>query len=95
MTAASELARNTLVHGKGGTVTIIEVERDGRAGIKLIFADEGPGIPDIARAMEDGYSTAKSMGLGLGGARRLVNDFEITSSVNGGTTVSITQWKKR
>jgi serine/threonine-protein kinase RsbT len=95
VTAASELARNTLVHGKGGTVTIIEVERDGRAGIKLIFADEGPGIPDIARAMEDGYSTAKSMGLGLGGARRLVNDFEITSSVNGGTTVSITQWKKR
>ncbi|WP_335340476.1 ATP-binding protein [Burkholderia sp. PAMC 28687] len=66
VTAASELARNTLVHGKGGTVTITEVERDGRTGIKLVFADEGPGIPDIERALEDGYSTAKSMGLGLG-----------------------------
>jgi serine/threonine-protein kinase RsbT len=95
VTAASELARNTLVHGKGGTVTIIEVERDGRIGIKLVFADEGPGIPDINRALEDGYSTAKSMGLGLGGARRLVNEFDITSAVNVGTTVSITQWKRR
>ncbi|MGV7242833.1 MULTISPECIES: anti-sigma regulatory factor [Burkholderiaceae] len=95
VTAASELARNTLVHGKGGTVTITEVERDGRTGIKLVFADEGPGIPDIERALEDGYSTAKSMGLGLGGARRLVNEFEITSTVNGGTRVSITQWKRR
>jgi serine/threonine-protein kinase RsbT len=95
VTAASELARNTLVHGKGGTVTIIELEHNGRAGIKLVFADQGPGIPDIERAMEDGYSTAKSMGLGLGGARRLVSEFDITSTVNGGTTVSITQWKRR
>nr|WP_279616260.1 anti-sigma regulatory factor [Caballeronia sordidicola] len=95
VTAASELARNTLVHGKGGTVTIIEVEHNGRTGIKLVFTDQGPGIADIDRALEDGYSTAKSMGLGLGGARRLVNDFEITSTVNGGTTVSITQWKRR
>ena len=95
VTAASELARNTLIHGKGGTVTIIEVECNGRAGIKLVFADQGPGIADIERAMVDGYSTAKSMGLGLGGARRLVNEFDITSTVNVGTTVSITQWKRR
>jgi serine/threonine-protein kinase RsbT len=95
VTAASELARNTLIHGKGGTVTIFEVEYNGRAGIKLVFADQGPGIEDIDRAMVDGYSTAKSMGLGLGGARRLVNEFDITSTVNVGTTVSITQWKRR
>ncbi|WP_255540615.1 anti-sigma regulatory factor [Caballeronia sp. SBC2] len=95
VTAASELARNTLVHGKGGTVTVFELENNGRAGIKLVFTDQGPGIPDIDRAMEDGYSTAKSMGLGLGGARRLVNEFDITSAVNVGTTVSITQWKRR
>ena len=95
VTAASELARNTLVHGKGGTVTIMEVERDGRPGIKLIFEDEGPGIANIERAMEDGFSTAKSMGLGLGGARRLVNEFEIESTLNVGTTVSIVQWKRR
>ncbi|MFT4437989.1 anti-sigma regulatory factor [Caballeronia sp. 15715] len=95
VTAASELARNTLVHGKGGTVTIIEVEHNGRVGIKLVFADQGPGIPDIERALQDGYSTAKSMGLGLGGARRLVSEFDITSTVNVGTTVSITQWKRR
>lgn len=95
VTAASELARNTLVHGKGGTVTLEEVERDGKPGIKLVFEDRGPGIPDIARALEDGFSTAKSMGLGLGGAQRLVNEFEITSSVGGGTRVSIVQWKRR
>jgi serine/threonine-protein kinase RsbT len=95
VTAASELARNTLVHGKGGTVTIQEVERDGRTGIKLVFEDQGPGIGDIERALEDGFSTAKSMGLGLGGARRLVNEFEITSKLNVGTTVSIVQWKRR
>lgn len=95
VTAASELARNTLVHGKGGTVTIMEVERDGRLGIKLIFEDEGPGIANIERAMQDGFSTAKSMGLGLGGARRLVNEFEIASTLSVGTTVSIVQWKRR
>lgn len=95
VTVASELARNTLVHGKGGTVTIIQVEHNERVGIKLVFADRGPGIPDIDRALEDGYSTAKSMGLGLGGARRLVNEFDIISKFNVGTTVSITQWNRR
>jgi serine/threonine-protein kinase RsbT len=95
VTAASELARNTLVHGKGGTLTIAEINQGGRTGLKLVFEDTGPGIPDIARALEDGFSTAKSMGLGLGGARRLVNEFEITSTVGQGTRVSITQWKRR
>jgi serine/threonine-protein kinase RsbT len=95
VTAASELARNTLVHGGGGTVTLSELERDGRPGIQLIFEDQGPGIPNIEKAMEDGYSTAKSMGLGLGGARRLVSEFEITSTINSGTKVSIVQWKRR
>ncbi|WGS54979.1 anti-sigma regulatory factor (plasmid) [Paraburkholderia sp. D15] len=95
VTAASELARNTLVHGKGGTLTISEVSQAGRTGIKLVFEDAGPGIPDIERALEDGFSTAKSMGLGLGGARRLVSEFEITSTVGQGTRVSIIQWKRR
>jgi serine/threonine-protein kinase RsbT len=95
VTAASELARNTLVHGQGGTLTLIELEKDGRQGIQLIFEDKGPGIPNIEKALEDGYSTAKSMGLGLGGARRLVNEFEITSAVGSGTRVSIVQWKRR
>ncbi|WGS53309.1 anti-sigma regulatory factor [Paraburkholderia sp. D15] len=95
VTAASELARNTLVHGKGGTLTISEVNQAGRAGLKLVFEDAGPGIPNIDRALEDGFSTAKSMGLGLGGARRLVNEFEITSTVGQGTRVSIIQWKRR
>ncbi|WCM21957.1 anti-sigma regulatory factor [Paraburkholderia bryophila] len=95
VTAASELARNTLVHGKGGTLTISEVSQGGRSGVKLVFEDTGPGIPDIDRALEDGYSTARSMGLGLGGARRLVSEFEITSTVGQGTRVSIIQWKRR
>ncbi|WP_442955547.1 anti-sigma regulatory factor [Paraburkholderia sp. MPAMCS5] len=95
VTAASELARNTLVHGKGGTLTISEVKEGGRSGLKLVFEDTGPGIPDIERALEDGFSTANSMGLGLGGARRLVNEFEITSAVGQGTRVSIIQWKRR
>lgn len=95
VTAASELARNTLVHGKGGTMTMTQVERAGRPGIHLVFVDTGPGIGDIEQALQDGFTTAKSMGLGLGGARRLVNEFEITSLPGVGTTVSITQWKKR
>ncbi|MGI4861325.1 MAG: anti-sigma regulatory factor [Janthinobacterium lividum] len=95
VTAASELARNTLVHGRGGMMTMTQVERAGRSGIQLVFVDTGPGIADIEQALQDGFTTAKSMGLGLGGARRLVNEFEITSTPGAGTTVSITQWKKR
>lgn len=94
VTAASEIARNTLVHGQGGEMTMHEVERDGRLGLQLIFEDRGPGIPDIERALTDGFSTAKSMGLGLGGTRRLVSEFAIESNPGQGTRVSITQWKR-
>lgn len=93
VTAASELARNMLEYGKGGEVRF-EVLADGeRKGLRLIFEDKGPGIPDIEQAMRDGYTTGVGMGLGLGGARRLVNDFEIHSKVGEGTRVSITRWR--
>jgi len=77
VTAASELARNTLIHGKGGTVDLQVVENGNRKGLRLIFEDKGPGIPDIDLAMKDGYTTGNGMGLGLGGSKRLVHDFEI------------------
>lgn len=93
ITAASELVRNMLKYGKGGTVSI-EVVTEGRQnGIKLVFADKGPGIPDVTLAMKDGYSTGKSMGLGLPGTKRLVNVFDIRSTVGEGTTVTIIKWK--
>lgn len=93
VTAASELARNTLDYGKGGSVKL-EALHDGlRAGLRLTFIDQGPGIPDIALALRDGYTTGNGMGLGLGGAKRLVNDFHIESKVGEGTTVVITRWK--
>lgn len=95
VTAASELARNTLVHGGGGTMTITEVRRDGRAGLQLEFDDEGPGIADVSEALRDGFTTAGSLGLGLGGARRLVGEFDISSRPGAGTHVRITQWKRR
>jgi serine/threonine-protein kinase RsbT len=94
VTAASEIARNTLVHGMGGSMTMCEVEQDGRNGLRLVFEDQGPGIADIGRALTDGFSTAKSMGLGLGGTRRLVNEFDIQSQPDEGTRVSIIQWKR-
>src|SRR5687768_1718060 len=93
ITAASELARNMLKYAKGGR-TLIEVISKGRdTGIRLTFTDQGPGIPDIQLALKDGYSTGKSLGLGLPGAKRLVNEFDIKSSVGEGTTVSIIKWK--
>jgi serine/threonine-protein kinase RsbT len=95
VTAASELGRNTLVHGKGGSMTIAELRNDGRSGIELLFEDNGPGIPDIAQALTDGFSTARSMGLGLGGSRRLVNEFDIASEPGQGTRITIRQWKRR
>ena len=95
VTAASEIARNTLVHGHGGTMTMSELDADGRKGLKLVFLDEGPGIVDIERALTDGFSTAKSMGLGLGGTRRLVNEFDIQSAPGQGCLVSLVQWKRR
>jgi len=93
ITAASELVRNMLKFANGGK-TIIEIISEGRnTGIRIVFEDKGPGIPDISLAMKDGFSTAKSLGLGLPGARRLVNEFEIKSVVNQGTTVTIVRWK--
>ncbi|MGE5139921.1 MAG: anti-sigma regulatory factor, partial [Rudaea sp.] len=92
VTAASELARNTVDHGGGGTVLIEALNGSGRKGLRLTFEDHGPGIPDIELAMRDGYSTANGLGLGLGGSRRLSNEFEIHSTVGVGTRVTITRW---
>lgn len=93
VTAASEIARNTLDYGRGGHVTVDELEVNGRRGLRLTFEDRGPGIPDVAMALRDGYTTGKGMGLGLGGARRLVHDFEVVSSVGEGTRVTIARWR--
>jgi serine/threonine-protein kinase RsbT len=93
VTAASELARNTVLHGKGGAMSL-EVVRDAtREGLRLTFEDQGPGIADIDRALQDGYSTAGSMGLGLPGARRLVHEFVVASSADEGTRITIVRWK--
>lgn len=93
VTAASELARNTLMHGGGGRA-VLEIVGDGvRRGLRLVFEDEGPGIADIALAMKDGYSTGGGLGLGLSGAKRLSNEFAISSTPGRGTTVVITRWK--
>src|SRR5688572_16468282 len=93
VTAASELARNTVQHGGGGRVTIESVENFGRRGIRLTFEDDGPGIPDVDVAMKDGYSTGGGLGLGLSGARRLSNDFSIESAPGKGTRVTIARWR--
>jgi len=92
VTAASELARNTLIHGGGGAMDLITLNGP-RVGLRLIFHDKGPGIPDIQLALRDGFTTGSGLGLGLGGAKRLVNEFEISSNANEGTRVSITRWK--
>lgn len=93
VTATSELARNTVVYGGGGTVQLDALTRGSRRGLRLIFVDQGPGIPDIPQAMTDGYTTGEGLGLGLGGTKRLVTDFEITSHPGAGTRVCITKWK--
>jgi len=93
ITAASELVRNMLKYANGGN-TLIEVISEGRnSGIRLTFIDKGPGIKDIALAMKDGFSTGNSLGIGLPGTKRLVNEFDIKSKVGEGTTVSIIKWK--
>lgn len=93
VTAASELARNTVVYGRGGAM-YLEIIRDGsRDGLRLCFQDHGPGIADVERALEDGYSTGGSLGLGLPGAKRLVNEFRMTSTLGVGTSVTIVRWK--
>jgi serine/threonine-protein kinase RsbT len=93
ITAASELARNTLDYGGGGKVQIELVESGGRRGVRLTFEDKGPGIADIGTALKDGYTTGKGMGLGLGGAKRLANEFSIESKPGEGTKVVIARWK--
>lgn len=93
VTAASELSRNTLTYGGGGSVRLELVNEGTRRGVRMIFEDQGPGIADIEQALQDGYSTGQGLGLGMGGARRLVNEFEITSEVGKGTRVTITRWK--
>jgi serine/threonine-protein kinase RsbT len=94
VTAASELARNTLVHGGGGHMELETVTRPGANGIRLTFVDNGPGIADIDRALSDGYTTGSGLGLGLGGARRLVQDFTIDSTPGKGTTVTVVSWAR-
>jgi serine/threonine-protein kinase RsbT len=93
VTAASELARNTLIHGRGGWATVEVVESGGRRGLRATFEDQGPGIADVERALQDGFTTAGGLGLGLGGARRLSNEFEIVSKPGEGTRVTMTRWK--
>ena len=93
VTAASELARNTLEHGGGG-VARVELVRDGaRRGLRLVCEDQGPGIADIQLALKDGYTSRNGLGLGLGGARRLINDFAIDSRLGEGTRVTVVRWK--
>jgi serine/threonine-protein kinase RsbT len=93
VTAASELARNTLIHGGGGTASIETVVDGMRRGIRLVFEDHGPGIADVERAMTDGFSTAGGLGLGLSGAKRLSSEFSIATAPHQGTRVMITRWK--
>jgi serine/threonine-protein kinase RsbT len=93
VTAASELGRNTLEHGGGGELEIVEVTNGTRKGIKLSFSDKGPGIADVKQALTDGFTSKDGMGLGLGGSKRLVNEFEIKTAPGEGTTVTVIRWK--
>jgi serine/threonine-protein kinase RsbT len=93
VTAASELGRNTVVHGGGGTVRLEIIRDTARRGLRLTFEDQGPGIANIERAMQDGYTSGGGLGLGLGGSKRLTNDFAIESAPGQGTRVTITRWK--
>ncbi len=93
ITASSELARNTLNYGGGGTVTLEVIELGFRKALRLIFSDRGPGISNLDLALQDGYTTGGGLGMGLSGAKRLMNEFEITSRVGEGTIVTITKWK--
>lgn len=93
VTAASELGRNTFLYGGGGSAKLELLSEGIRKGLRVTFEDQGPGISDIDQAMQDGFTTGKGMGLGLSGAKRLVNDFQIQSRVGIGTTITITRWK--
>ena len=93
VTAASELARNTIIYGGGGSVTLEAVTAGVRRGLRVTFLDEGPGIKDVEQAMKDGFTSGTGLGLGLGGAKRLSSEFEIVSALGQGTRVTITRWK--
>ena len=93
VTAASELARNTVTYGQGGDLQLEALTDNSRTGLRLIFEDNGPGLPDIELALKDGYSSGSGLGLGLGGARRLSNEFEIDSKPGRGTRIMIARWK--
>ena len=93
VTAASELARNAIVYGGGGTATLEMLSETVRKGLRIVFEDKGPGIPDIELALRDGFTTGGGLGLGLGGARRLVNEFTIDSKPGQGTRIAVTRWK--
>ena len=93
VTAASEIARNTVIYGKGGTLRMEALEEGVRKGLRLIFEDQGPGIADLNLALRDGYTTGGGLGMGLGGARRLVNEFAVDSKPGQGTRVTLTRWK--
>jgi serine/threonine-protein kinase RsbT len=93
VTAASELARNTLDYGGGGEVEVTTLSEPPRRGVRLVFTDKGPGIPDIAQALTDGFTSGGGLGLGLSGARRLSNEFSIESRVGEGTQVTIARWR--
>ena len=93
VTAASELARNTVVYGGGGGMRMEQVQEGVRLGLRLTFEDQGPGIPDVERALQDGFTTGGGLGLGLGGARRLVNEFSLHSAPGEGTRITVTKWK--
>jgi serine/threonine-protein kinase RsbT len=92
VTAASELARNTLVYGGGGTVEVSRVDNGRRQGIRIVFTDHGPGIADLDLALTDGYTTGSGLGLGLSGARRLVDEFDIRTGAGQGTSITVTKW---
>ena len=93
VTAASEIARNTLDYGGGGIMRLEHLKTNGRRGLRLVFTDTGPGIPDIERALTDGFTTGTGLGLGLSGAKRLCNEFEIKSAVGQGTTITLIRWR--
>jgi serine/threonine-protein kinase RsbT len=94
-TAISEIARNMLTYADGGEVRIAPLDEPSRAGVEVVAVDHGPGIADLPRAMEDGYSTGNGLGLGLPGARRLVDEFDIVAPVGVGTTVTMRKWRRR
>ena len=93
VTATSELSRNALIYGRGGTMHVDVLRDGGRVGVRLTFADEGPGIADLELAMKDGWTSGSGLGMGLSGAKRLVNEFSIDTKPGAGTRVAITKWK--